>query len=186
MSAVSEITPRLFTVAELEELSAEGKHYELYFGELREMPPPDGKHGVHGQRLGGRLSVFVDDHHLGETFLAESGFRLTRDPDTVLTPDWSFIATARLPDLNQHGYPEVAPDVVLEVRSPSESGPAFLGKLRLWVELGVKLAWGLDPDSRTLTVYRPTGAPQVLQEMDELSGEDVLPGFVISLSRIFR
>lgn len=186
MSAVPEITPRLYTVADLEELSAEGKHYELYFGELREMPPPDGKHGVHGQRLGGRLTVFVDDNGLGETFLAESGFRLTRDPDTVLAPDWSFIATARVPDLNQHGYPEVTPDIVLEVRSPSESSPAFLAKLRLWVELGVKLAWGLDPDSRTLTVYRATGTPQVLLETDELSGEDVLPGFTLPLSRVFR
>ena len=186
MSAVPEISPQLYTVADLIEISEGGEHYELYWGELRKMPPPTREHGKLGQRIGWRASGFVEENELGETYLAETGFQLTSNPDTVLAPDWSFVSEGRSVPTGDGEYKRVAPDLVLEVRSPSESVRAFEAKLALWIELGVRLVWGLDPKRKSLTVYRAMGTPEVLRETDELSGEDVLPGFSLPLSRVFR
>lgn len=186
MSAVTETAPRWYTAADLEELSARGLHYELYFGELQEMPLAGGDHGSVGQRLGARASGFVDGRQRGESFLAETGFKLTSDPDTVLAPDWAYISAERLPESFPPGFLPVVPDIVVEVRSPSETPREFSGKIALWLQLGVRLAWALDPVRRTVVVHRPGTDPRILQVGDVLDGEEVLPGFTVEVAKLFR
>src|SRR5205085_12455416 len=88
---------RLLTARDLANLPEDGMLYELIRGELRRMPPPGWKHGTFTDRLSSRLSVFVDDHNLGVCTAAETGFKLESDPDTVMAPDWAFVAGERIP-----------------------------------------------------------------------------------------
>ena len=186
MAAIREIAPGSITAAELLRLSREGYRHELIRGVLREMPLAGARHGGEGDRLASRASVYVDDNDLGQCVLAETGFLLERDPDTVRGPDWAFVSAARLPETLPDGYLELAPDLVLEVRSPSATHPEVMEKIALWLRSGVKIVWDLDPGSCRLTVHRPGETPRVLEAGDTLSCEGVLPGFSLPLQRVFR
>lgn len=142
----------LVTADQLLRLSAQGKRYELVKGELREMAPTGGRHGRVAIRLGGRLNSYVDEHNLGEVFAAETGFRLSKDPDTVRAPDVAFVARGRLPEEGlPAGYPEIAPDLVVEVLSPSDAA------VEDWLEAGVKLVWVVYPDTAPLMMCMSCG-----------------------------
>jgi len=137
----------------------------------------------------GVLSISVGriiiDQDLGETFAAETGFLISRDPDTVLAPDFAYIAKERLPDPLSRSYVPVVTDIVLEARSPSDTSRGVAEKVERWIKAGVKLVWELNPADQTLTVYRPGVTPRVLGILDVLDGEEVLPGFSVSLSNLF-
>jgi Uma2 family endonuclease len=160
--------------------------YELIRGELVEMPPPPGSpHGKLTDRLASRASVFARDNDLGEGF-SECGFLIERGPDTMLAPDWAFVAKHRLPPKETKGYFPLAPDVVLETRSPSDSPREVALKAAQWIAAGVRMAWVLDGDALTLTIHRPNQPPRVLHAKDTLTGEDVLPGFELPLMKVFQ
>ena len=161
--------------------------YELIRGELIEMPPPPGgEHGDKGNRLGARVSVFVYDNDLGICFLAETGFKVAQNPDTVMAPDWAFVRKERLPEPTPKSHIPLAPDIVLETRSPGDSTREVAYKVEAWLAVGVKTVWVLDPGKKTLTIHRSNSVPQVLTEADTLSNEELLPGFELPLSRVFR
>lgn len=185
MSAAREWSPPQYTADDLFEMPEDGFLYELIRGELHPMPLPGARHGRVGLSLAGRVNVFVEDHDLGAGFLAETGFLLGRNPDTVLGADLAFVAKHRLPEETPVRYLDLAPDLVLEVRSPSASAREVREKLQLWLEAGVKVAWDLDPDAQTLTVHRSGREPQVLTAADVLTEEELLPGFSFSLGRLF-
>src|SRR5215212_3785969 len=114
-------TTHFMTAEEL--LKLDGPYcYELVKGELLTMSPPGAKHGAVGMNLSAPLHAYVTMKKLGVVFLAETGFILERNPDTVLAPDSSFIRSERLSNLPD-GYLEMAPDLVVEVASPSQSRP---------------------------------------------------------------
>jgi Uma2 family endonuclease len=186
VSVAQELAPKLYTAEELLRLDREGCRHELFRGELREMPLPGAEHGNLAERLGSRASVFVDDHDLGQCFTAETGFLLERDPDTVRGADWAFVRKERLPERLPQGYLSLAPDIALEVRSPSSREAEVAEKLRFWLEKGTRIVWDLDPAARTVTVHRPGEPPRTLGADDVLTGEEVLPGFSLPVGRIFR
>ena len=186
MSAVPELTRRLYTAEDLEHLTRDGREFELIRGELREMAPPGGLHGSSNESVAARLSVHVLDNGLGACFSAETGFLVERDPDTVLAPDWAFVAAGRLPPAMPKGYMPVVPDAVLETRSPGDSKREVVEKMTRWLQAGVKVALDLDPTARRLTLHRPGEPPAVLGPADTLTLEDVLPGLSLPLSRVFR
>jgi Uma2 family endonuclease len=185
-SVLPEQDKKLYTAEDLERLSAEGFHYELIRGELFEMTPPGGTHGSATERLSARATVYNLDHDLGEGFAAGTGFWIARNPDTVLAPDWAFIAKERLPDPLPDSYVEVVPDIVLETRSPNDTRREVEAKVARWLQAGVRLVWELDPKARVLTVHRSDREAQKLGIGDTLSGEDVLPGFSLPVRRLFR
>ena len=80
----------------------------------------------------------------------------------------------------------VVPDLVVEIIFPSDSHREVLAKVALYLELGVRLVWLADPEAKSVTVYRTGRDPQVLTVADALNGEDVLPGFTLPVSVIFR
>ena len=179
----AETTTGLMTADELLRLDVRG---ELIRGVLYEMSPGAAKHGRSAGNLFGELYAFVKPRRLGTMFAAETGFWLERDPDTVRAPDVSFTSAERLPlDADEDSYSEVVPDLVAEVRSPSDSRREVREKAEMWLSHGVRLCWAVYPDTRTIDVHRP-GAPMVtLGEGDTLDGGDVLPGFTCAVSAVF-
>ena len=186
MSVLSESRARLHTVEDLERLDAQGLRYELIRGDLQEMSPAGGRHGSATSRFAAYAGIFVDENGLGECFAAETGFLIGRNPDTVLAPDWAFVAEARLPDLTLEGYVSCVPDAVLETRSPNDTKREVAEKVARWLEAGVGIVLELNPNARALTVYRPGEKPRTLGIEDTFSGEDVLPGLTLPVRRLFR
>ena len=167
-------------------LAAEGKRTELVRGDLVVMAPAGGRHG----HIAHRLSLFIGNHvlegGLGRVFAAETGFLIGRDPDTVRAPDVAFVAAGRLGDGEPpSGFLELAPDLAVEVVSPSDSPAAVGGKVQDWLEAGTPLVWVVYPDSRSVTVYRQTGQPEELSETDVLPGAPALPEFAVAVRDLF-
>jgi Uma2 family endonuclease len=161
---------------------------ELIHGEVHEMSPALPPHGMQVVRITLPIAQFVQQHGLGEVFGAETGFTI-RHPDgteSVRAPDLAFISAERLPPDLPQSFWEIAPDLVVEVLSPSESQPYVQQKTAMWLAAGVRLVWNVDPCRQTVTVHRADGSTQTLKSGDTLSGEDVLPGFELPVSQIFH
>jgi Uma2 family endonuclease len=169
---------RLLTAEEFARLPdpPDGSRQELVRGEVITMPPPGGRHGVCCAKVGRRLGNFVEDNRLGTVTSNDTGFVSERDPDTVRGPDVSYWSKERLPEVPD-GYIEVPPDLAVEVISPSDHYSRIQGKVRHYLGRGVRLIWVVDPEDRSLTVYRSRQQATILEEGETLSGEDVLPGF---------
>ena len=181
-----ELKKRLITVEEFEKYP-EDCRYDLIEGELVEMPPMAGyEHGIATNRLVGRASVHAENNDLGEGLTAETRFTIERNPDTAIGPDWAFIVKERLLDPEPTGYAEIVPDLILEVRSPSDTRPEAVAKMERWIRAGVRLGWELHPKERVLTVYRPGQPPRTIDIDGVIDGEDVLPGFQLPMRRLFR
>ena len=84
------------------------------------------------------------------------------------------------------GFPELVPDLAVEVKSPSNSWPEITAKAYMWLSYGSQEAWVADPPTTTITIFRPNVAPVTLGEDDVLDGGDLLPGFFTPVWRLFR
>jgi Uma2 family endonuclease len=187
MSVTSLPTARRYTAEDLEDLSAQGHRYELIRGELHPMPPPAGEeHGSTTYDLGFEVGLFVRANDLGRCYTAETGFILARNPDTVLAPDFAFVSKEHLAGPPQPGFAPLVPDLVLETRSPNDRGQEVADKVRQWLDAGVRVVWELNLKARVLTVHRADAEPRPLGPDDTLTGDDVLPGFALSLRKLFR
>ncbi len=178
-------TNKLYSAQDLESFSNNGKRYALILGELIEMPPAGNEHGMFTDLVSSNASVYAQQKKLGVGFAAETGFILTRNPDSVIAPDWSFIVKERLLIPIEKSYGTVIPDLVIETRSPGDGRSEFLSKILLWLDAGVKIVWGIDPKNRTLTVYRVNSPTKILMSGDTLEGDEILPGFTYPLNRLF-
>jgi len=185
MSAVADFSAGCRTAEDLERLSSQGHRYELVQGELRPKPLNGAAHGIHTAALGAWATCFVDNQGFGDCFAAGTGFTIERDPDTVLAPDWAFVAKHRLPNTSMPGFVPLCPDLVLEVRSPSDSRRWVTERVARWLAAGARAVWDCDPAAQTLTVRRAGAAPQVLGIDDVLTDEELLPGFSLPLSQVF-
>jgi len=189
--AVNAAGPRLLTVADLAvlpgELPSGPVRYELNNGILVIMPPPGDIHGAAQVNIGSALKVQGDDKGLGKA-RGEVGVVLWRNPDRVVAPDALFVAAASLPiRVSEHGgYLETIPDLVAEVRSPNDTATEVRNKVNDYLAAGVRVVWVADPAAATVTVYRVRQSPQVLGADDELTVEDVIPGFRMPVRDVFR
>lgn len=177
-------TTKLWTVEEVEQLADDEFRYALIRGELHRMPPPGYRHGRVVMAVGAHLYYFIKEHNLGE-ITDQSGYIFERDPDTLLGPDLAFVQRAHVPT-DETTYPEVAPDLAVEVISPSQSGPSVEEKAAMYLATGVRLIWIIDPERRTVRIHRSDGSETLLNEQDEIDGEDVLPGFRLSVARLLN
>ena len=178
--------PALMTAEELFDLPADDYKYELVAGELIRMAPTGGEHGVLTVRIGRILDEYVEAHDLGICSGAETGFILRRAPDIVRAPDAAFIAKARIPETGiPKTYWPFAPDLAVEVTSPSDRFSAVQTKIAEYFSAGTRLVWVIEPATRIVYTYRSAHDVQALGEDDELSGADVLPGFRYALGRLF-
>ena len=177
---------KLMTAEELFRLPrGAGKRYELIRGVLIQKMPTGDPHGGSVMRATLLLGNYADERNYGVVRAGEPGYRLERGPDTVRAPDVAWIAPGRIPEGTQ-GYPELAPDLAIEVKSPINSNPEMAAKAQMWLCYGSQMALVLDPDDSTATVYRPNAEPVTLGEGDVLDGDDLLPGFSTQVWRLFR
>jgi Uma2 family endonuclease len=176
------------TAEQLMELSQDDAHrYELMQGDLIVMSPAGHRHGEIALLLGSAILVHARQHSLGKTYAAETGFRLTHHPDTVLAPDVSFVRTENLtPDRMAGPFMIGAPDLVVEVLSPSDTAGRTDVKVQTWLRHGAQLVWVVEPESATVTVHRATGTVTHLRAGDSLDGEQLLPGFSYPLAQLFK
>jgi Uma2 family endonuclease len=171
------------TAYELWELGSKIEPSELIEGELREMTPPGGEHGRLQARFAMLLSIWAERAAFGQVF-GEVGYILKRNPDTVLAPDVSLVSTERLPaDISR--FLELAPDVAIEVVSPSNAPGEIERKLAIYLETGVRSVWIVYPAEQQIVIHQPHTAPRVVTGDQLLEDSAVLPGFSASLSRVF-
>ncbi|MCY3881363.1 MAG: Uma2 family endonuclease [Chloroflexi bacterium] len=177
---------KLLTADDLLRLDGEGVRGELIRGVLCKTMPAGQVHGKIVTRLVMRMGAFVEPRGLGTLVASDSGVWLERDPDTVREPDVAFTSVEKLPlDAWNTGYAETVPDLVVEVASPSDSRREVHDKAHMWLNHGVRLVWVVQPETRTVDVYRPDEPIATLGEEDSLDGLDVLPGFACDVSAVF-
>jgi Uma2 family endonuclease len=159
---------------------------ELVRGEVVPMSFPGFEHGVIAARVTARLLGFVEANALGFV-TAETGFILERDPDTVRGPDVAFVSLARLGGqaLPKKFWPS-APDLAVEVISPSQRPKGVREKVRSWFAAGVRQVWLLYPSTRTVYVLRSPTDAQILGPDDTLLGGELLPGFSCPVAAFFQ
>ena len=167
----------VMTADELLRLSLSDKRTELVHGQLVVREPAGYRHGEIAARLLASLYNFVESRALGRVVTAETGFVLRRNPDTVRAADVAFVRRERAPVPSPGGYAEIAPDLVIEVLSPSDRPGDVLRKIGDWLDAGVLLVWLIDPERGDARVYRADGTQDHLGEHDWLEGESVVPGF---------
>jgi Uma2 family endonuclease len=180
MASVQEIT----TAEQLFETPGLGR-CELVRGELILMSPAGLEHGAIAGRLYGHIFSYVTKKRLGLVLAAETGFVIGRDPDTVRAPDVGFLRSDRVPKVLTPGFFEGAPDLAVEVVSPTDRAGKMLAKVRDWLTAGCRVVWLVDPTSRTITVYRGLSETTVLAVGDDLTDNDVLAGFCLPVAEIF-
>ncbi|MEX1224518.1 MAG: Uma2 family endonuclease [Pirellulales bacterium] len=181
---MSTTTP--FTAEQLLALPSGEQRYELIAGELLVMSPGNWDHGMIIGIAHSILGSYVRQHKLGFVFGAETGFMLARDPDTVRAPDVAFIARDNLPKTRpKEAYWPGAPDLAVEVLSPSDTTGYVNQKIEQWLDAGCQEVWSVDPKLRTVTIYRSTTDIQIFTHDDLLDSSRVLPEFSCPVAEIF-
>jgi Uma2 family endonuclease len=179
-------SPTLMTADELLHMPDDGWKYELDRGELIRMRPSGSRSSRVSRKVGSKLDAFVDEHNLGVCGDADWGFRLASNPDIVRAPDIGFVRAARIPvEGLPDGFWPGAPDLAIEVLSPSDRLADLLVKVQELLAAGTRLVWVLDPETRRAFIFRPGQEPQIVNSDGELSGEDVVPGFVLRLADVW-
>jgi Uma2 family endonuclease len=155
-------------------------------GELIVVPPTGGETGKRNAKLTARFVLWNEQTELGEVFDSSTCFKLPNGPNR--SPDVSWIKLERWNTLKpeqKEKFPPIAPDFVLELMSPSDSLSETQAKMQEYVNAGVKLGWLLDRKTRRVEIYRQGQPKEVLESPTSLSGEDILPGFVLDLRIIW-
>ena len=179
-------TATTFTADQLWEMPDDGNRYELVSGLLRMMSPSGWRHGEIVGRLHSRLGPHIEKHKLGKAFGAETGFLISRDPDTVRAPDVAFIANENLPatDPAEAFWPG-APDLAVEVLSPSDKTGEVDEKIQAWLAARCRAVWVVDPKLQTVTACRSASDVAVLAVDQILEGGEVVQGFRCPVAEIF-
>jgi Uma2 family endonuclease len=162
----------------------DGHQYELWEGELVRMSPSKRRHAVSAGRLVRRLSVYLEQNPLGEISIAEGGFR-AGPRQTLHCPDVGYTSNERAAQAPLDEFYPFAPDLAVEVWSPDNTEREMRQKAANYLEHGARLVWLLRPSDRTVRVHRPDTPVEMLRDGDQLAGEEVLPGFVVSVSDLF-
>ena len=174
------------TAEELFHMPDDGGRCELVRGEIIRLEPEGAEHGVVTARIGRLLDEYVEAHALGVSCGAETGFILQRDPDVVRAPDAAFVASGRIPETGVPvGYWPFAPDLAVEVVSPSDRLADVHAKIVDYLAAGTRLVWLVEPETRMVHVYRSVRQVDVLGTADDLDGGDVLPGFRTPVQHLF-
>ena len=162
------------------------QHYELVRGLPVEVAMPGARHGKICYRFAMSLGGFVDANQLGHILLNDTFIVLRRDPDTVRGPDVCFVSYARLPRGPVPDGPlEVIPELVVEVRSPSDRWTQVTQKATEYLQAGVSIAIVIDPGTESVTVHRSDARQAIFEREQSLVLEDLLPGFTLQVAELF-
>ncbi|QUS59907.1 Uma2 family endonuclease [Synechocystis sp. PCC 7338] len=157
-------------------------------GELIVNPPTGSESSRRNLSITAQLWNWAENHsELGVAFESSCGFRLPNG--STRAPDASWVRRERWESLSpaeKEGLAPLCPDFVVELRSKTDSLSTLQEKMREYMENGARLGWLIDPQNCQVEIYRSTGKTvEILQQPDTLSGEDILPDFLLSLNRIW-
>jgi Uma2 family endonuclease len=171
------------SIEAFELLPDDGWRRELVRGHVVREPPAGYRHGRIAIRMGAILHAFVQERGLGEVVGAETGFILRVEPPTVRAPDVAFVASGRLGS-DPVGFAPLAPDLAVEIVSPSNTATEIHAKVIDYLDAGTRLVWVVDPLTRTITSYRSREAIRLVTEDEELDGDPVLPSFRLRVAEL--
>lgn len=160
---------------------------ELIDGEVVDMPPTGFRHGYVCGNVQYELRRLLETTKLGRVVCNDAGIVTRRRPDTVRGPDVAYFSYVRLPqDLSPAGYPDVSPELVFEVKSPSDRWDDLLAKVAEYLRVNVVAVVVLDPDEQTVQIFRREQSVQTFGVADVLELPDILLGFCIPVERLFQ
>jgi Uma2 family endonuclease len=155
-------------------------------GELIVMPPTGSDTGRRNIKITTQLEIWNSQSKLGVAFDSSTGFKLPNGAER--SPDASWVKKERWESLTaeqQAKFAPLCPDFVVELRSPSDSLQNLQEKMREYINNGARLGWLIDRKNQQVEIYRPDRDVEILSSPQTLSGEDVLPGFVLELTEIW-
>lgn len=155
-------------------------------GELIIMPPTGWESGNRNIKLSARLEIWTDADHTGLAFDSSTAFILPNG--AIRSPDASWVRRERIEALNPDPakFLPLAPDFAAKLRSASDNLNTLQQKMQEYLDCGVRLGWLIDPQNQQVEIYRLGQDVEVLQSPTSLSGEDILPGFVLDLAGILN
>jgi Uma2 family endonuclease len=156
-------------------------------GEIIIMPPTGGETSYRNNKLAARLTIWAEHDGRGAVFEANAEFLLPNG--AARSPDASWVLKTRLDQLTRKEktrFPPLCPDFVVELVSPSDRLTKVKAKMREWMENGAALGWLIDPDKRTVYIYRPGLDAEKLENVDHVAGEGPVQGFRLELADIWE
>ena len=153
--------------------------------ELIVMAPTGGESGKRNSQLNLRVGIWNEQTELGEVFDSSTGYDFTAFGGGKPSPDVSWIEKSRLEGVNIVGLIPVVPDFVIELRSATDRLSETQTKMREYQRLGVRLGLLVNPQGKKVEIYRPRREPEILESPTEIDCSEVMPGFILSMSRIF-
>jgi Uma2 family endonuclease len=179
--------PAITTADELWRMRPDGLRHELIRGEHRTMTPAGADHGGVTNTFSYLLTAHVKPRKLGKVFAAETGFVLSRNPDTVVGADVAFVRSDRIPpDGLPKAFWEGAPDLAVETISPSDALADVEEKVDAYLAAGARAIVVLNPRRKTITTHRPGRDPSVQHVGETLQLDDVVPGFSCPVASVFE
>ena len=184
-----EITERLYTVDELWELVSQDEYQfaELHYGELIVAGGSGAVSSILAGFLLRKIGDFVDKHQLGYITGADGHYVFSEDPAVAVIPDVAFVSKDRMPKPVPVKFLHIAPNLAIEVISPSERAKDIRQKIELYLKYGTDLVWTIYPSLKHIDIHRQSNRSQTetLGIDDTLSGETVLEGFTLPVKEIF-
>ncbi|MBL1129503.1 MAG: Uma2 family endonuclease [Chloroflexi bacterium] len=170
-----------------EELAAMGDlgRCELVAGRIVKLSPTKMPHGRYEFEMARLLGDFVEKHDLGVVMVGEVGVYTRRDPDTVRGADVLYISHERLARATPGGFMDVAPELIVEVMSPSDRWSEVRKKIKEYFEVGVTVVLIVEPEEQTIVLYRSPTDIQEFTANDTLTVVDILPDFNLPLARLW-
>jgi Uma2 family endonuclease len=174
----------MYPAEEYADLDTGGTRTELVRGVLQVREPVGPAHGCTASEITRAIGNYLDTHPIGVT-MVEAGYVTERGPDTVRGPDVSFMTYERAKEVKGDGFAQIAPDLAIEVLSPSNTPREVDKKVAEYFTMGARLVWVADPKKRTVTVLAPEALAYVVAGDESLDGGDVLPGFRVEVKKLF-
>lgn len=179
------VSQTTLTAEEFFALPDNDRRSELVAGRIIEMPPPGFRHGNVCSLIVRRIGRYLDQHDMGRLCSNDSGVITARLPDSVRGPDVVYYSYDRLPaSESPEGYPDLAPDLTFDVKSPSNSWADLLTKVTELLHAGVDTVCLVDPDRKLAQVYRSQEPVRIVNADGVLEFPEILPGFRVALAEL--
>lgn len=168
------------------------EHSDLNFevteeGDLIVMAPTYSFMGFRNQRIGRQLDTWAERDGRGYACDSSTGYLLPNSARRSPDASWTLMSRVRaLPEASRSRFWHLCPDFVIEIRSATDRTRVLTAKMEEWIANGAQLGWLIDPETETVTVYRPEREPEVLTGVDSVTGEGPVAGFVLDLTAIWR